>query len=101
MQWNDHVQVSLRLSRFGDGFRWRLGKRMVGRAVLSAPCSRGRLGQPSLPSLDEIGLLDAEEALFPAGAAGETADAPVRRQHAMARDDDRNRVGATGGADGS
>ena len=57
---------------------------MVGRAVTSAPNSRRRLGQPSPLSLDKVGLLDAEEARLPAGAAGETADAPVRRHRGSA-----------------
>ena len=51
-------------------------------------------------SPNELGLLDAEEALLPARAAGETADPPVRRKHPVARNDDRDRVGAAGGADG-
>ena len=48
----------------------------------------------------KVGLLDAEEALLPAGAAGEAAVTPVRRQPPVARDYDRDRVGPAGGADG-
>ena len=95
--------------KFGDASALRVGplesatasraRGWGGRAVPSAPGSRRRLGQPSPPSPNELGLLDVEEARLPAGAAGETADAPVRRQHPVARDNDRDRVGAAGGSD--